>query len=41
MDLKVIKTTREVNISIFYIAYRYKRKYRVICLNILIEAISS
>jgi multisubunit Na+/H+ antiporter MnhC subunit len=39
MDLKAVKTTREISIGIFYIAYRRKCKGRVICLNILIKAI--
>jgi hypothetical protein len=41
VDLKVIKTIREVSISISNIAYRRKRKCKVIYFNILIKAISS
>jgi hypothetical protein len=41
VDLKVIETAREVNISIFNIAHGRKCKCKVICFNILIKAISS
>jgi hypothetical protein len=40
VDLKVIEAAREVYISIFNIAYKHKRKYKVISFNILIKAIS-
>ena len=39
IDLKVVKTAREINTGIFYIAYRRKYKGRVIRSNILIKAI--
>jgi hypothetical protein len=39
IDLKAVKTTREINISIFYIAYKHKYKGRVIHSNILTKAI--
>jgi hypothetical protein len=39
VDLKVIEAAREVYINIFNIAYKYKRKYRVISFNILTKAI--
>jgi hypothetical protein len=38
MDLKAVKTAREVSMGILYIAHRYKRKGRVICLDILTKA---
>jgi hypothetical protein len=41
VDLKVVETTREVSTSISNIAYRRKRKYKVIYFNILTKAISS
>jgi hypothetical protein len=39
MDLKAVKTTREISTGIFYIAYRYKCKGRVIRSNILTKTI--
>jgi hypothetical protein len=39
MDLKAVKTIREVSIGILYIAYKYKCKGRVICSDILTKAI--
>jgi hypothetical protein len=41
VDLKVVKTIREVSIGISSIAHGHKRKCKVIYLNILIKAISS
>jgi hypothetical protein len=38
MDLKVVKTTREVSIDILCIAHRRKRKGRVIYSDILTKA---
>jgi hypothetical protein len=38
VDLKVVEAIREVYIDIFNIAYKHKRKYRVISFNILTKA---
>jgi hypothetical protein len=41
VNLKVVEAAREVYIGIFSIAYRYKRKYKIISSNILTKAIGS
>jgi hypothetical protein len=40
IDLKAVKTAREVSISVFHITYERKSKRKVICFNILTKVTS-